>query len=383
MRAISLNTNNLLNKIPFIRPMGKRGWFLLVLLALLVLLVPAASALTKEEAESYWTDFTAGLSDVVSMIGITEEAGVSVLRLVLSLVVFIGITGLLKKAIILTRGLRVVIALFPAVSVFLFIPIFILAMVFSFISVAGPLLAAAVLLAPLFYLIWGVIPSSKVGYFFRTLILALVFALAFYVYINLAAVREYNLSLMVLIGLGAVFIWELVKFFNAVFGGESWKEVGGKAAEKAKGLFNKSKKAETFALDELIWLQRLQKAVIESVDEAALKKNVDKIISKEEREESEFTSRLDSALNEAINLQALAPAERGIIENYVEAIKEKNRELIALMAKGGRFDQQYNAAYGDFNTKKKELLAMINQAIAEDQAIITGLERLEAVSKGA
>ena len=64
--------------------MGKRGWFLLVLLALLVLLVPAASALTKEEAESYWTDFTAGLSDVVSMIGITEEAGVSVLRLVLS-----------------------------------------------------------------------------------------------------------------------------------------------------------------------------------------------------------------------------------------------------------------------------------------------------------
>lgn len=363
--------------------MGKRGWFLLALLALLALLVPAASALTKDEAESYWADFTVGLSDVVSMIGITEEAGVSVLRLVFSLVIFIGITSLLKKAIFLTRGLRVVIALFPAVSIFLFTPTFILAVVYSFIFVAGPLLAAAVLLAPLFYLIWGVIPSSKVGYFFRTVILALIFALALYVYITLTVVREYNLSLMVLVGLGAIFIWELVKFFNAVFGGESWKEVGGKAAEKAKGLFSKSKKAEAFALDELIWLQRLQKAVIESVDEAALKKNVDKILSKEERGESRFTSRLESALNEAINLQALAPAEKGIIENYVGAIKEKNRELIALMANGGRFDQQFNADYSDFNTKKKELLAIINQAIAEDQAIITGLERLEAVSKRA
>lgn len=363
--------------------MGKRGWFLLALLALLALLVPTASALTKEEAESYWADFTAGLSEIVSMIGIAEEAGVSVLRLVLALVVFIGITGLLKKAIFLTRGLRVVIALFPAVSVFLFTPTFILAMVYSFIFVAGPLLAAVVLLAPLFYLIWGVIPSSKVGYFFRTLILALIFALTFYVYISLPVVREYNLSLIVLIAVGAIFIWEMVKFFNAVFGGESWKEMGGKAAEKARGLFSKSKKAETFALDELIWLQRLQKAVIESVDEAALKKNVDKILSKEERGEREFTSRLDSALNEAINLQALAPAEKGIIENYVEAIKEKNRELIALMAKGGRFDQQFNADYGEFNTKKKELMAILSQAIAEDQAIITGLERLEAVSKGA
>ncbi len=363
--------------------MRKRGWFLLALLALWVLLVPAASALTREEAESYWTDFTAGLSDAVSMIGITEEAGVSVLRLLLSLIVFISITGLLKKAIFLTRGLRVVIALFPAVSVFLFTPTFILALVYSFIFVAGPLLAAAVLLAPLFYLIWGVIPSSKVGYFFRTLILALIFALVLYVYINLTVVQEYNLSLIVLISLGAVFIWESVKFFNSVFGGESWKEMGGKAAEKAKDLFSKSKKAETFALDELIWLQRLQTAIIGSVDEATLERNVNKILSKEERGESKFTSRLESALNEAINLQALAPAEKGIIENYVEAIKEKNRELIALMAKGGRFDQQFNAAYGDFNTKKKELLAIINQAVAEDQAIITGLERLEAVSKGA
>ena len=355
---------------------------MLVLLACLALLLPTASALTKEEAENYWADFTAGLSDVVSMIGITEEATLSVLRLVFSLIVFIGITGLLKKAIILTRGLRVVIALFPAVSVFIFTPTFILAMIYSFIAVAGPLLAAVVLLAPLFYLIWGVIPSSKVGYFFRTLILALIFALTFYVYINLPVVREHNISLIVLIGLGAVFVWELVKFFNAAFGGESWRELGGKATGKARGLFSKSKKAETFALDELIWLQRLQTAIMKSVDETTLKKNVDKIISKEEREESGFTSRLESALNEAINLQALAPAEKGIIENYVEAIKEKNRELMALVPKGVSFDQQFNAAYGDFNTKKKKLLAMINQAIAGDQAIITGLERLEAVSKG-
>jgi len=372
-------------------------------LLLTLFLVSIASASVLDEIEAFKNN-----------LGITEPLIILSLRLaVLLLVAFLLYEGLSHVG--LSLGAAGVVSFIIALMSAVFIPGGVLEGIASTYAVLVSVILIILPLAALMIIIYVFIPGTSLGWrvlriALITLVLILLYLFKSWIsYLNAGAAGSVAETLksaadkyfwFVILGVVLLLVIEIMRARSfqrqkgAVGKIEEKMETEGlseKGAEKEIKEEKKAKKKDErvfkSAIGEYTLLKRLRDEIKDATEDKTLLGEAGGKLKKFKREKSiekKMTRRLKKLTADAEKVMKSEPSKKPQIEKALAELNGYNKQLIALMSKGGQFEQVLNTKVSASLTladKKANLLGILERAIKLDEAVIAASQNLGEILK--